>query len=96
MQWDELITEVILNQKRQLVIYNLKDFPVTAKNVATEQLYKPLGESKGNLTFTVFFKDVKPTLIEKIKMYLAAYKIKSILKQNMENIKTILETKKNG
>lgn len=91
MQWDELITEVVPNRKRQLTIYNLKDFPVTAKNLATEQLYETVNESKCRLTFTVFFKDAEPSLMEKLKMYMAAYKIKSILKQNMANIKMIVE-----
>jgi hypothetical protein len=94
-QWDELITEVIPDQKRQLTIYNLKYFPVTAKNLATEQLYETFSENKCRLTFTIFFKDEKPTLIEKIKMYMAAYKIKSIFKKNMANIKRIVEEEKN-
>ncbi len=95
MQWDELITEVIPYQKRQLTIYNFKHFPITAKNLATEQLYETLSENKCRLTFTFFFKDAKPTLIEKIKMYMAAYKIKSIFKKNMANIKKIVEEEKN-
>ena len=94
MQWDELITEVIPNKKRQLIIYNLKDFPVTAKNLATEQLYETIDANKCRLTFTVFFKNAKPTLIEKIKMYIAAYEIKTIFKQNMANIKMIVEKEK--
>ena len=95
-QWDELITEVIPNHKRQLTIYNLKEFPMTAKNLATEQLYEAVGENRCRLTFTVFFKDAEPTLMEKIKLYIGSYKIKSIFKQNMENIKTIVEKEKNG
>lgn len=91
MQWDELITEVIPYQKRQLTLYNLKNFPVTANNLATEQLYESINESQCRLTFTTFFKDAEPTLREKIKMSLAAYKIKSIFKKNMANIKKIVE-----
>jgi len=95
MQWDELITEVIPYQKRQLTIYNLKNFPVTANNLATEQLYEALSESQCRLTFSIFFKDAKPTLMEKIKMYMAAYKIKNIFKKNMANIKRIVEEENN-
>lgn len=91
MQWDELITEVAVNKQKKLTIYNLKKFPVSAENLATEQLYETLNKNKCRLTFTVFFKDAVPTLMEKIKMYLAAYKTKSILKRNMANIKRITE-----
>ncbi len=91
MQWDELITEVAENKKRQLTIYNLKDFQITANNLATEQLYEIIGSNKCRLTFTVFFKGAFPTIMERFKMYIAAYKIKSILKRNMNNIKRITE-----
>jgi len=95
-QWDELITENVLNKKRQLTIYNLKGFPMTAKNLATEQLYESLGNDKCRLSFTVFFKDTKPTLWETIKTYLGSYKIKSVFKQNMINIKNIVEAEVNA
>ena len=94
IKWDELITEVVLNKKRQLVIYNLKDFPMTAEHLATEQIYEKVSDNKCSLTLTVFFKDVEPTLWEKFKTYFAAYKIKSIFKRNMSNIKRIVETEK--
>ncbi len=90
MQWDELITEAVPNQKRQLTIYNLKGFSMT-QNLATEQLYEPIRQKKCRLTFTVFFKDAKPTMWETIKMYLAAYIIKPIFKKNLSNIKRITE-----
>lgn len=54
-QWDELITEVIPAKKRQLLIYNLVDFPVRAENLAMEQIYEPLGVNRCRVTFTVFF-----------------------------------------
>ncbi len=91
MQWDELITENITNKKRQLVIFNLVNFPVAAHNLATEQLYDSLSVNKCRLTFTVFFKDENSTLIERIKLYVVAYKIENILTRNMANIKTITE-----
>ena len=91
MQWDELITEVMPGVKRQLVIYNLKNFPLTAKHLATEQLYEKLGSNKCRLTFTVFYKGTEPTFAEKIKTWFAAYKIKDILDRNLANIKRINE-----
>ncbi len=94
MQWDEIVTEVMPNKKRQLFIYNLKNFPVTANNIATEQLYDSVNSNTCKLTFTVFFQNTKPTVIEKIKMYVVAYKIENILKRNLKNIKKL--TEKNG
>lgn len=91
-QWDERITEVVPNQKRQLTIYNLEGFPITAQNLATEQLYEEF-EGKCRLSFTVFYKDTEPTWAEYFKTLLAAYRIKSLFKKNMANIKEIIENK---
>lgn len=94
IQWDELITEKIPNKKRQLVLYNLQGFPLTAQHLATEQLYEKAGDNKCSLTFTLFFKDVKPGPWESLKTYFAAYRIKDIYTANMNNIKRIIETGK--
>jgi uncharacterized protein YndB with AHSA1/START domain len=92
MQWDELIIEAAANKKRQLSIYNLKDFSMTAGHLATEQLYEVIGVNKCRLTFTVFFKDATPTIGEAIKMYIAAYMIEPVFKRNLSNIKRISES----
>lgn len=94
IKWDELITEKIADKKRQLLLYNLEGFPITAEHLATEQLYENLGDNKCSLTFTLFFKDAKPGLWESLKTYFAGYKIKDIYSANMDNIKRIVETGK--
>jgi uncharacterized protein YndB with AHSA1/START domain len=90
-QWDELITEVVPNEKRQLSIYNLVDFPMVVNNLHTEQIYEKVNENQCVLTFTVFYKNGKPTLLEHLKTYIAAYRIRSIFVRNMLNIKKITE-----
>jgi hypothetical protein len=91
-RWDEVLTEVVPGKKRQILCYNLVDFTMTANDLATEQLYEPLGGNKCKLTFTVFYRHNQPTLWESIKTYLSAYKMKSIFEDNMNNIKRIVET----
>lgn len=90
-QWDELITEVIPNEKRQLSIYHLVDFSMKANNLYTEQQYEKINNNQCKLTFSLFYKNSDTTLFEHLKTYLAAYKIKSIFERNMLNIKTIIE-----
>src|ERR1051326_4267005 len=90
-QWDELVTEVVPGKKRQITIYHMVDFSMSAEHLATEQLYEPLGTNKCKLTFTVFFKHAQPPLWESIKTYIVAYRIKSIFKANMDNIKKFNE-----
>jgi DNA-binding transcriptional ArsR family regulator len=90
-QWDELITEVVPNEKRELSIYNLVDFPMVANNLYTEQIYESINENQCRLTFSVFYKNTEPTVFEHLKTYLAAYKICSIFERNMLNIKRIIE-----
>lgn len=93
MQWDELVTEVVPGEKRQLTIYNLRNFPMTAEGLATEQLYKPLGKEQTRLTFTLFFKDHTPSPFETVKMYIAAYRVEAIFKANLANIKRLVEAR---
>jgi len=91
LQWDELITIVEPGKRRQLVCYDLKDFPMAAKNLATEQLYAPLGPWKCRLTFTLFFYEGKSTWWDELKTYFGAYRVKSIYEQNMANIERLTE-----
>lgn len=90
MQWDELITAVQPNKRRQLVIYNLKNFSLTASGLTTEQRYEKISAAQCRLTFTVFY-NRQPDFFETLKTYFAAYKIKRIFKQNLDNIKRINE-----
>jgi hypothetical protein len=92
-QWDELISEVSVNKKRQLELYNLRGFSMTANHLATEQLYEAIDDRSCRLTFSLFYKAAIPTLPEKIKTHIASYKIHGIFKKNMENIKYIIENK---
>ena len=88
--WDEVITGVVPNEKREMSIYNLKEVPITVQHLATCQLYETIKGTKCVLTFTVFFKDAKPTIWETLKLYVAAYKIEPIFKRNLSNIKRII------
>lgn len=91
IQWDELITVREPGKRRQLSIYNLKEFSMQADNLLTEQLYTPLGPNKCKLSLTLFFRDGKASWWDTFKTYLAAYKVKSIFSGNMANIKRIIE-----
>jgi hypothetical protein len=93
-RWDEVVTENVLNKKRQICCYALVDFSMSASNLATEQIYEATGNDKCKLTFTLFFKGAPPSLWGSIKTYIAAYKIKSIFSANMDNIRRISETGK--
>jgi len=91
MRWDEETVQVLANQKRRLTIFNLKDFPMTADHLVTEQLYAKKNENQCELTFTLFYDVSHSNLWSELKMYLAAYRIERIFEQNMENIKRNLE-----
>jgi len=91
-RWDELITEVVPLKKRQLIIYNMIEFPLEAEGLATEQNYEKLDERSCKLIFLVFYKDKKPGFAELIKTYFAAYFISDIFEKNMENIKRVNES----
>lgn len=90
-QWDELITIDEPGIRRQLSIYNLQEFPITADHLATEQIYEGINYTGCKLTFIVFFNNADPGWIDQFKLYLAAYKITPIFRSNMNKIKAIME-----
>lgn len=93
-QWDEEITLVEKNKRRQLRIFNMVDFSMTAQGLRTEQLYTDLGHGKTKLTFTVFYMNHEPSLWEEFKTHIASYKMKKIFRDNMNNIKQLVEAEK--
>jgi len=95
IKWDELITLRETNKKRQIIIYNDYGFPLMASHLATEQLYENIGENKTKLSFTLFFLNYEPSMLEQLKTYIAGFKVKSVYEKNMLNIKRIIE-EKNG
>lgn len=90
--WDEITTIVIPNKKRQLDIFNMAGFSMSAEGLASEQLYKPLDSNRMQLTFTLLYPNHKPTLFELLKTYIVAYKVNSIFKKNLANIKRNIES----
>ena len=91
-RWDERITLVEPNKRRQLITYNLVDFSMQANGLASEQRYTKLCENIYGITFTLFFANHKPGFWDEFKTYLGAYRASSIFEQNLANIKRILET----
>ncbi|MDZ4759245.1 MAG: hypothetical protein SGJ10_14050 [Bacteroidota bacterium] len=89
--WDELITEVIPEQKRQLVLYNMHGFSMQAEGLATEQLYTKVTDSTTSVSLTLFYKTGEASTIETMKTYFAAYFIYNIFNRNLANIKTNCE-----
>jgi len=90
--WDERITLVEPNKRRQLTISNLVDFSIQANGLASEQRYRKISRNRCEITFTIFFANHDPGFWDEFKMYLGAYKARSIFEQNLGNIKRILET----
>jgi len=91
IRWDETITEVDPGKKRQLTCYDFYGFSMTVDGIATEQKYESSPDGSSDLTFTFFIKDRKPNILESLKLYIGSYKLHSIFKRNLENIKAICE-----
>ncbi len=89
--WDEQIIAVVPNIRRTLSIYNLQGFPITAKHLATDQIYEALNDSVCRLTFTLYFSIDNPSRSDQLKMHFAAYRVRSIFEQNLNNIKRAVE-----
>lgn len=90
-QWDEVLTQVEPNVRRQISCYNLVDFAVSTQGLGTEQLYRSLGARQCELSFTLFYLTQEASVLDQLKTAYAAYYVKYIFQQNMDNIKRILE-----
>lgn len=90
--WDERITEVVKNKKRQLLIYHLQGFSLQAEGLATEQIYTPTNEGV-RLTFCLFYQNEHPGWLDVLKTHYASFTVYSIFEKNLQNIKNILEGK---
>ena len=92
IRWDERIDAVAPGRMRRLLMFNLQEFPIQAEGLATEQHYEALPGGRCRLCFTVFFREgAHPTALEQAKTYIAAYRIKSIFRRNMDNIRREVE-----
>lgn len=92
MRWDEEIIEIDSLKKRKLSIFNLKDFPMEASGLASEQIYTKVNDSIVNLSFTLFFDTESPNFYTLMKMKIGSYRVKYIFDKNLERIKRICET----
>lgn len=86
-QWDEttIISEPC--KRRRLTVFNLKNFPATARGLRTEQVYKETREGYCDLSFTLFFDQENPGFWTRLKMNAFSYYIHHIFKKNLANIK---------
>lgn len=90
VQWDEKIEIANASSYRQLSIYNLKDFPLSAEGLVTEQVYQKSGEMI-ELSLTLYLDPEKSSWMDHLKMYIASFTISSIFEANLENIKKLNE-----
>lgn len=96
IQWDEEILRVLPDSLRTLSVYNLKGFNLTAEGLVTDQTYQQLSDGSTMLSFRLHYGEHAPTLFELIKTHLASSKISRIFKQNLQNIKILMEEQKVG
>jgi len=86
-QWDETTAITEPCKRRRLTIFNLKNFPVEADGLLTEQLYKATATGQCELSFTLFFEKENPGIWNRFKMNIFSYQIHHIFKKNLANIK---------
>lgn len=91
VRWDEEIIEARMDSLRTLTIYNLVGFSLTAEGLVTNQLYEALPGKSTLLTFTLHFGEKDPRIGEALKTHIASPKVSRIFRQNLLNIKSILE-----
>lgn len=92
-QWDEKIIEVVPNKKRTLTIYNIQGLPLKADGLLTDQRYEKINASKTRLSLVLYFDEQHRGILQGIKMHLAAYRVHSIFKKNLVNIKQEIEAR---
>jgi uncharacterized protein YndB with AHSA1/START domain len=90
--WDEVITVVEPAKRRQLSIYNMVGFSMTAEGLLTEQRYTPLeGGKRCKLMLTLFYQEGKPSFWDAVKTHFVSWRVRSIFVANLANIKREIE-----
>lgn len=89
IRWDETIQVVDTFRTRRLSIYNAVGFPMYIDGLVTGQEYAPAGD--GTSLALVLDAPENISFIDRIKFYLGSYKVKSVFKANLENIRREIE-----
>ncbi len=89
--WDEEILAVTPNKNRVLSIYNMQGFASPISGLQTEQIYEAISANKTQLTFSLYFASHGASWFETLKMHLASYTIYKRFKDNLENVKQLVE-----
>lgn len=91
--WDEKITEVSQNKKRKLSIYDIDGLAMSADGLLTEQRYEKLSTGKTRLSLVLYFDEEHQGMWTAFKMHLGSFRVRSIFKQNLVNIKREIEAR---
>jgi hypothetical protein len=90
-KFDGILLDVNKNRMRKLLFTNFNDFPFEPGNIIQEQFYRPLKGNKCELCFTVHYEKENITMLDEFKACIAAYRVERALRENMENIKAVIE-----
>jgi hypothetical protein len=90
--YDVKVLQSIKNKKRVLKLYNFTDFPITFNEIINEQVFTILPENKCELNMKLYYKSTRPDLWDEVKAHVASYRVKKAFRENMENLKTELES----
>lgn len=90
-KFDGILLDVNKNRQRKLLLTNFSDFPFEPGKLIHEQFYRPLKDNKCELCFTVYYDKTETDFLDDFKASIAAYRVQQALRENMENIKAVLE-----
>jgi len=91
-KFDGMLIHIKNNRSRKLKLFRFKDFPFEPGELIHEQLYCPLRGNRCKLFFTLYY-NKKPGVYDDFKASIAAYKVKQALRENLNNIKVVLENR---
>lgn len=90
--YDALVLKSEKNKMRVLKIFNYTDFPVNLSETINEQLFEALPDNKCALKLSLYYNKKSPDFWDELKAHLVSYRIKKVLKENLENLKETLES----
>jgi uncharacterized membrane protein len=89
--YDSKVLKIEKNKRRVIRLNHFTDFPMSFNEIITEQQFRTLPENKCELSMTLFYENTKPDFWDEVKAYLASYRIKKAIRENMENLKKEME-----
>lgn len=87
--WDETLLAQEEGKWRKLKIHNIRGFPVSWDSLISEQIIETVDSIRCTVIFALYLDEDKASMADRIKLYLAAFRVSEIFEGSLKNLARI-------